>query len=183
MPRRRLLALVLSTLCLGVACDGRSDGLPRVAPMTSVTPTAPSPSVSRGQIVLRLMDPDSGARVPVRECTYGEAFFSEECAAADMSFEVVYDSDVEHAVLTATFYRGGQRCGMATSNTVRLRAGVSTFFDARTISLSTEDVRLLCPLPIETDRVVAQLWERSRPAASLLQQEFAHTYAFVADTR
>ena len=98
-----------------------------------------------------------------------------------MTLDVQYGADVSEAVVTASFYNGSQRCGMAYSAmpgpalTARSHA---VSFTASTISLSDEDHPLLCPLPATTTRVVVQLWERGRPAVPLLTKEFGHTYTF-----
>ena len=98
-----------------------------------------------------------------------------------MTFDVRYGANVSEAVVTAGFYNGAQRCGIAYSIIPgpQLTAGSDAVsFTASIISLSNEDTPLLCPLPATTTRMVVQLWESGRPAIPLLTKEFDHTYTF-----
>jgi hypothetical protein len=168
------VALVaLSTLA---GCDGQNISPSRIS-------TAPSPQVPEGQITLQSIAPPSGATLPVEKCQYYpsrlDLDFWEMCADhLSITFDVEFDADVRDAVVTAGFYRGTQRCGLAASQTARLRAGTTTVFDTHVILLSDEATQLPCALPAETTQMVVQLWERSRPATPLLSREFVHHYRF-----
>ena len=147
------------------------------------TRTAPSPRAPSNQIIMQSMSPSSGATLPVDKCRYYPSSFNldfwEMCAdGLSLRFDVEFEADVTNAVITAGFYSGSQRCGLATSQTAPLVAGSRTAFEATVILLSDESVPLLCAVPAETSRVVVQLWERSRPATPLLTREFAHSYRF-----
>ena len=159
-----------------VGCDGGNESR---SPMF----TAPSPQTSSGQITAQSMAPASGATLPVEECQYYpsrlDLDFWEICADhVDLRFTVEFAHDVENAVVTAGFYGGAQRCGLATSQTTSLRAGRREVFDTHVILLSNESTQLPCPLPAETTRMVVQLWERENPAMPLLSREFVQTYTF-----
>jgi hypothetical protein len=159
-----LAALVLA------ACDNTNATAPTSVPTT------------QGEITIRSIELGSGATLSVRQCEW-YTWYVEMCADRSlMTFDVLYPEGVSEAVLTASFYNGSQRCGIAYSPLPGppLRAGGSAFpMTVSAISLSDEDHRLLCPLPATTTRVVVQLWERNRTAAPLLAKEFAHTYTFV----
>ena len=172
-------AVVVVTAGMFAGCDGQ----PRSIPLASPIPTAPSPPAPRGSITLQSLSPVSGATLQVRECPYYPislfATFWDMCSDdLTMTFEVEFETEVANAVVTIGFYSGSQRCGLATSQSGFLAARTRASFDAKIISFSDEDVRLLCPLPVETTRLVVQLWERGRPAVPLLTQEFAHNYKF-----
>jgi hypothetical protein len=129
------------------------------------------------------MSPSAGATLPVDKCRYYPSSFNldfwEMCAdGLSLRFDVEFEADVTNAVVTAGFYSGSQRCGLATSQSAPLAAGSRTAFEATVILLSDESVPLLCALPAETSRMVVQLWERSRPATPLVTREFAHSYRF-----
>jgi hypothetical protein len=145
--------------------------------------TAPSPQAPAGQITVQSVIPASGATLPVEECQYYpsrlDLTFWEMCADhVTMTFTAVFERDVTNAVVTAGFYSGTQRCGLATSQTAPLSADTRGAFGAHVILLSDESTQLLCPLPAETTRMVVQLWEREHPATPLLSQELVHSYRF-----
>jgi hypothetical protein len=173
----RLAYFIAALLTLGAltACHGGTTGTTSAA--ASILPTAPSAVPPTGQISMRFITPDSGAILAVRDCS--NPFYIENCTDSEMTFEVVYAHDVERSVVTAGFYVGDRLCGLAYSQIVRLQAGTRAFFDARLISLSTEDQPLLCGLPAETTRMIVKLWAVQQPASPLLSQEFTHTYTFV----
>jgi hypothetical protein len=130
------------------------------------------------------MAPGSGALLSVRDCPYYPSNlhvdFWDQCSeSVRVAFDVEFGRDVSNAVVTAGFYSGSQRCGLATSQPVKLSAGSHGSFEAGVILLSDEVVRLLCPLPAQTTRMVVQLWEADHPASPLLTQEFPHYYTFV----
>jgi hypothetical protein len=159
-------------LSMVAACDSRT-----VSPSSVPTPAPTS------KITVRSIAPASGATLPVRECPYYPSSlnlnFWEMCAdQLQMSFDVEFERDVTNAVVTAGFYSGAQRCGLATSQSAPLQAGSRASFETKVILLSDEVNRLLCALPAETTRMVVQLWERDRPATPLLTEEFSHTYRF-----
>ena len=167
---------VLAALSVLAGCDGRTVSR---SPISS----APTPPASGGQITVQSIVPASGATLPVDQCQYYpsrlDLDFWEMCADhLTMSFTVEFQRDVTEAVVTAGFYSGMQRCGLATSQTALLPAGTPATFDTHVILLSDESTRLLCPLPAETTQMVVQLWERGRPAIPLLSREFVHTYRF-----
>ena len=96
-----------------------------------------------------------------------------------MTLDVEFGSGVTTAVVTASFYNGSKRCGVAYSGGVPLAAGIGTAFNLRLIELSDEYAQLHCQLPAETTRIVTQLWEATRPATPLLTHAFDHTYTLV----
>lgn len=157
-------------------CDGANDS--RTASFT-----APSPQAPAGQITVQSIAPGSGATLQVGECQYYPSSldldFWEMCADhVNMTFVVEFEGDVTNAVVTAGFYSGTMRCGLATSSTASLPAGTPRAFATHVILLSDESTQLLCPLPAETTRMVVQLWEAARPATPLLSREFVHSYRF-----
>jgi hypothetical protein len=165
--------VALSTLA---GCDGQNVSPSRIS-------TAPSPQVTEGQITLQSISPPSGATLPVEECQFYpsrlDLDFWEMCAdQLNMTVDVEFEADVRDAVVTAGFYRGTQRCGLAMSQTKPLRAGRTAVFDTHVILLSDETTQLPCALPAETTQMVVQLWGRSSPATVLLRREFAHHYRF-----
>jgi hypothetical protein len=149
----------------------------------SPIPTAPSPPAPSSQIIVQSMSPSAGATLPVDKCRYYPSSFNldfwEMCAdGLSLRFDVEFEADVTNAIVTAGFYSGSQRCGLATSQTAPLAAGSRTAFEATVILLSDESVPLRCAFPAETSRMVVQLWERSRAATPLVTREFAHSYRF-----
>ena len=176
MERPAYLAATLVAILAVNACDDRS-----VRPVAS-TPTAPSSAVPRGDITLRSISPASGATLSVRPCEW-YSWYVDVCAdRSPMTFDVQYPDAVSEAVLTAAFYDGTQRCGIAYSATpgpALMGGSDAVSFTASIISLSDEDHPLLCRLPATTTRMVVELWERGRPATPLLTKVFDHTYTFI----
>ena len=174
-----LVGHALVALATLTACDGGANQLPARPPRVQL-PTAPSPpssTTASGQITVRSIAPGSGATLTVRECASHLFDFKSLCAEPlQMTVDLEFTSPVPNAVVTASFYNGSQRCGVAYSGPVPLAAGSPTSFDLRLIELSDEYVQLHCQLPAETTRMVIQLWEATSPAAPLLTQAFAHTY-------
>ena len=177
MSRLAHSIVALLTLVALTACHVGTTGTTSVA--APLLPTAPSAVPPRGQISMRFITPDSGAMVAVRDCS--NPFYIDNCTDSEMTFEVVYEQDVERSVVTAGFYAGDRLCGLAYSQFVRLQAGSRAFFDARLISLSSEEQPLLCSLPAQTTRMIVKLWAAQQPASPLLSQEFTHTYTFVGE--
>ena len=95
-----------------------------------------------------------------------------------MAFDVQFQNEISNAVLTAGFYAGSQRYGLAGSASRPFAAGGRATFTMSEISFSDDAKRLLCPLPAVTTRMVEQLWEVSRSREALLTQEFVNTYTF-----
>jgi hypothetical protein len=174
-------AFVAATLVALVAVNACDDASGRDGSVANPIPTAPSPPAPQGEITVRSVTPVSGATLTVQRCEW-YSWIEDFCAdRSPMTFDVRYGADVSEAVVTAGFYSGSQRCGMAYSTIPgpQLTAGSDAVsFTVSTISLSDEDHPLLCPLPATTTRMVVQLWERGRPAAPLLTKEFDHTYTF-----
>ena len=114
----------------------------------------------------------------MRQCPlyYGE---TGNCADAKVAVEVVLEKSVADAVVTISYYRNAERCGIAYAGPTALPASTLTAFTATLIELSDEDVSLHCaPLPAATNRLVLQVWSARQPSAPLLTQEFAHGYTF-----
>jgi hypothetical protein len=105
--------------------------------------------------------------------------YEAHCAYAHLAASVEFEQTVSDAVVTASFYRGTERCGVAHSGQAVLAADTPATFAATTISFSDEYVALHCaPLPTETNRVVLQLWSAAKPATPLLTREFSYSYTF-----
>ena len=174
------LAATLVTLFAVSACDGPGRSVSRTNPVPTA-PSPPAPPEPQGDITVRSITPESGATLTVRQCEW-YPLYEDFCAdRSPMKFDVRYGADVSESVVTAGFYNGSQRCGVAYSAMPGppLTAGSGAVsFTVSTISLSDEDHPLLCPLPATTTRIVVQLWERGRPAVPLLTKEFDHTYTF-----
>lgn len=174
----------LGLIILMSACD-RQTGDGNVASPTGPTtllppPTGPSPAAPRGEITVRSITPASPATLIVRECTYPSSAYSDMCSRQlEMAFDVQFENEIPNAVVTAGFYAGSQRCGLASSSGRPFAAGGRATFTLPVISFSDESTRLLCPLPAVTMRMVVQLWEASRPGVPLLTQEFVNTFTFV----
>lgn len=174
----------LSLTILMSACDhqtvGGNEPSSPTAPTTPLPPTGPSPVDPRGEITVRSITPASPATLIVRDCTYPNSQYTERCSRQlQMVVDVQFENEVSNAVVTATFYAGSQRCGVAYSSPQPLAAGGRATFGMSAISLSNDDTLLLCPLPTETTRMVVQLWETSRPSVPLLTQESGNTFTFV----
>jgi hypothetical protein len=183
-PAARFVNTLVAVAAL-TACDGGRTQLPTAPsspPPSASPPPSPSPPLSAsGQITLRSIAPGSGATLTVRECpTSFTDSFKDLCSdPAHMTVDVEFGRDVSTAVVTAAFYSGTKRCGVASSGPSPFAAGSRASFELLgAIELSDESVQLHCPLPAETTRMVIQLWEASRPATPLLTQDFAHSYAF-----
>jgi hypothetical protein len=173
------LAATLVALLAVSACD--DDPSARNVSSTNPVPTAPAPPAPVGDITLRSIIPESGATLTVRPCEW-YPLYEDFCAdRSPMRFDVQYEASVAEAVVTAGFYSGSQRCGIAYSalpGPLLTPGSGAVSFTVSTISVSDEAHPLLCPLPATTTRIVVQLWERGRPAVPLLTKEFDHTYTF-----
>ena len=183
-PAARFVNTLVAVAAL-TACDGGRTQLPTapssLPPSTSPPPSPSPPPSASGQITLRSIAPGSGATLTVRECptSYTDSFKDLCSDPAHMTVDVQFERDVSTAVVTAGFYRGTKRCGIAYSGPSPFAAGSRASFElVGAVALSDESVQLHCPLPAETTRMVIQLWERSRPSVPLLTQEFAHNYTF-----
>jgi hypothetical protein len=179
-PAARLV-MALLTLTPLVACDdGRTRNMP-ASPLPSA-PSSPLPPAFGGQITLRSIAPGSGATLKVHECPWPSftSNFKDLCAEPlQLTVDVEFAGSVANAVVTATFYSGTKRCGVAYAGPSPFAAGSRASFELRgAIELSDESVQLHCPLPAETTGLVIQLWETDRPAVPLLTQGFAHNYTF-----
>ena len=181
MKPTALFAHTLVAVAAFTACDGGRTQLP-TAPSSRAqvpVPTAPSPPPlsAAGKITLRSIAPESGSTLAVVECANSfNTRFKDLCAEPlQMTVDVEFDGSVSNAVVTASFYNGSQRCGMASSGSSPF-AGSRASFDLQVMELSDEYVQLHCPLPAATTRLVVSLWEARSPATPLLTQEFAHSY-------
>jgi hypothetical protein len=146
--------------------------VPTVAPTPASTPTI------RGSITVTSLTPPPGATLSVRECPfyYGE---TGSCSDAKVAVEVALEQSVADAVVTVSYYRNAERCGIAYAGPTALPTSTLTAFTATLIELSDESVSLHCaPLPATTNRFVVQVWSAKQPSTSLLTQEFAHGYTF-----
>ena len=178
-PAARLVMTLLTLTPLAACDDGRSRPIPG-SPLPSAPSLPTPPPASMSQITIRSIAPGSGATLTVRECPFSfTSNFKDLCAERlQMTVDVEFGSSVSNAVVTASFYSGTTRCGIAYSGSAPFAAGSRAFELLGTIALSDEYLQLHCPLPAQTTRMVIQLWERSTPAGPLLIREFAHNYTF-----
>jgi hypothetical protein len=138
----------------------------------------PAP-VGSGTITLRALSPGSGGTLSVGDCLFGAA--PRACAEEWRGvFDVTYDRDVVHAVLTVSFFDGDRLCGYAADTADRIPAGGTVTFRPARISLTDEwgVFSPPCALPVTTTRVVASLWTDAdwTVAANAI---FDSTYSFL----
>ena len=97
-----------------------------------------------------------------------------------MTAEIELNQTVPDAVVTASYYRGSELCGVAYAGPLMLEASMSTTFTTTLIEMSDQNVSLYCePLPAESTRLVLRLWSAKEPAIPLLTQQFPYRYTFV----
>ena len=145
------------------------------------TAPLPPPLSIAGTITLRSIAPGSGATLTVGDCPNSVIDrFKERCSdPTHITVDVEFAQALSNAVVTASFYSGTKRCGIAYSDSSSVTAGNRRSFEVLgAIELSDEYIPLHCPPPAETTRMVIQLWDVGRPATPLLTQEFAHRYTF-----
>ena len=163
------------------ACSSSSAPAPlSTAPSSVSSSPVPSPSPTlQGSIALTSITPSPGSALSVRDCASNPGYAG-YCSYARITADVALEQTVSDAVVTAAFYRGTERCGIAHSAPTHLQGDTRTRFTITDISLSDEYTLLHCgPLPAETNRVVVQVWSASRPAVPLFSQEFAYSYRFM----
>jgi hypothetical protein len=169
-----LLAAALSGCGNPLSTSVTNPTAPSVVPTVAPTPT---PTV-RVSIAVRSLTPPPGATLFVRQCPlyYGQ---TGNCSDAKVAVEVASEQSVGDAVVTVSYYRNAERCGIAYAGPTVLPATTLTAFTATLIELSDESVALHCaPLPATTNRLVVQVWSAKQPSTPLLTQEFAHDYTF-----
>ena len=163
------------------ACGSSSAPAPLFtapSPISS-SPLPPPPPALRGSVAITAIKPSPGSALNVRDCASNPGYAG-YCSYTHITADVTLEQAVSDAVVTAAFYRGTERCGIAYSGTTNLQGDTRTMFTITDISLSDEYTALHCaPLPAETDRVVVQVWSASRPAVPLFSQEFAYSYTFM----
>jgi hypothetical protein len=175
---RSLQGAVIALLITLAACG---DGDTSVSMPTAPTAQpAPTPAGPRGQIAIVTVTPPSGATLMFRDCRRPESGFPDVCTRDwEIAADVQIDRDVDRGVLVAAFYAASQRCGFAWSAPMPLVAGSSRSFTMSHVTLSTEEIPMVCPLPVTITRVVLEFYESSRPAQALLTQKLSATYTFL----
>ena len=173
--------LILLTVLSGCGSDTTTTVAPSplsVAPAPAPASAGPMP----GSIAISALIPSPGATLTMRRCPWPEAYGHPwNCSDAKVTAEIEVNQPLPDAVVTASYYRGTERCGIAyAGGPTVLAASVSTTFTTNLIEMSDEDVSLHCePLPAKSTRLVVQVWSAKQPSTPLLTREFAYSYTFV----
>lgn len=171
--------LIVFAVLSGCGPDTTTPIAPSVLP-PMFAPAPPPTGPSRGSIAIAALIPSPGATLTVWRCPFEVYGGPWNCSYASVTTEIELNQTVPDAVVTASYYRGSERCGIAyAGGPTVLAASVSTTFTTNLIEMSDEYVSLHCePLPAESTRLVVQLWSAKQPAAPLLTQESAYSYTF-----
>ena len=174
------LCAILSALVGVTACDTTAESVGRYHSMAAGPTSLPERSGLLPDIDLVSLPPPLGTPLIVRECSTLSGYAGLCAHAYPMIFGVHFDENILDAVITAGFYAGSQRCGLATSSRIPLTAGRHGAFTTSSIHVVGEPHVLSCRLPVRTDRMVVQLWDSNRPGAPLMRREFPHVVMFDA---
>ena len=183
MTRNGSVLLLVTSVAL-TGCGGPQPGTLMSVPTgpSATSPNVPTPTVP-GSIAITPLMPSPGATLTVRQCPSSPWVYGGpgNCSYARVTAELELTQSVSDAVVSASYYRGSERCGIAyASGPTALAASTSTTFTTNLIEMSDEYVSLHCdPLPAESNRLVLQVWSARQPATPLLTQEFAFSYTFV----
>jgi hypothetical protein len=146
-------------------------------------PTAPAaPQV---ELAVALLEPANGATLTAEFAALGFSYSDK----IRLVFDVQLNRDMP-VELTATFYADSQRCAVARSDRLSVRANIWATFEMNLVYLDLNG-DFFCPLPQRTTKMVVELWQTQpnqtfniftrEGAQLLLTRELAHGYTFVLE--
>jgi hypothetical protein len=148
----------------------------------SSSPTTPSPPAA-GTIELTTNRPE-GAMLVVNPCVDEEGNLFTCTRDLQVTFSVVLNRNVDRALVFTQFYTmTGRLCAAANTGIVSLTEGTPVTLIAPVVSLQLQGSATSpeCGLPLQTTRIVAQLFQDPSPSSqALLTREFTKAYTFTS---
>ena len=157
----------VGSLTAAVMILGSCGGSP-IRPSDGGGPPPPPPF---GEITLNDVTPGSGATLRMRDC--GPSGLCND--QLKTTFEVLVRSDIPDAVLMVSLSQGASPCAWTWLRTTLAAGNRASLTNSSIRMVLDEEGRLLCPLPLETTRLVFEV-RGSSPTVPLLHQEFAYRY-------
>jgi hypothetical protein len=177
---RTVAWLVASAVVIG-GCGATPVDLSSLA-----TPIAPSPQAApptappntRAEIAIRSIEPGSGAALQVFDCS--TSAFVELCSRPWLlRVDVVLPGDIANAVVAASFFKGSEFCAYGVSRPAPYSAGTTASFEISDLWVSGDTSAPLCPLPVETTRMVVGVRSVTSTASfPVFTQQVSHSYTF-----